>query len=44
MYKAQFVQFVRCMKAPEYRESIEKSLDAEKVWDMIILTVALTLL
>ena len=30
-YKVQFVQFVRCMKSPVFRESIEKSLEAETV-------------
>ena len=31
MYKVQLVQFVRRMKSPEFRENIERSLEAERV-------------
>jgi len=31
LYKAQFVQFARCMKSPAFRENVEKSLEAETV-------------
>jgi len=30
-YKAQFVQFVQCMKSPAFRQDVEKSLETEKV-------------